>query len=65
MNARNASHGPDETVEQMAQRAKEWVSSQQGQQALSRTVQEAVQETDRLRQIRQVDPKTLHEPMTL
>jgi hypothetical protein len=54
-----------QSAEQLAQRAREWVTSQQGQQALSRTVQEAVKETDRLRQARQIDPKTLHEPVTL
>jgi hypothetical protein len=57
--------GCSQTAAQLAERAREWVTSTQGQQALSRTVQEAVKETDRLRQARQIDPKTLHEPVTL
>jgi len=65
MIATSANRERKQTSEQLAERAREWVTSPQGQQTLSRTVQEAVQETDRLRQARQIDPKTLHEPVTL
>lgn len=61
----NTNHGCKQSAQQLAQQVLEWVTSPQGQQVLSQTVQDAVRETDRLRQARQVDPKTLHEPVTL
>jgi|GEM_PF-3377376 len=61
----SADRGYNQNAEQLAQRAREWVTSRQGQQELSRAVQEAARETERLRQARLIDPKVLHEPVTL
>ena len=47
------------------QKATQWLSSAQGQTALSETVRKTVETADRLRNAQRVDPKALQEPITV
>jgi hypothetical protein len=52
-------------VKQLAQEARKWVASPEGQQTLQEVFQRATEMTTQLRKARIVDPKSLHEPVTL
>ena len=65
MNAKANNHESGQNPEDLARRVREFACSAEGQESLSRTINQAVQETERLREARQIDPKILHEPMTL
>ena len=48
----------------LAERAKQWVSSDEGKQALKKAAREALTLTDRLDKARRVDPEALRKPIT-
>lgn len=52
-------------AEHLADKAKKWVTSSEGERALQEGLQRATQTTAELKEARRVDPKTLHEPFTL
>lgn len=47
----------------MAAHARQWIASPEGQAALQESQETAQRMVDELREARQVDPATLHEPM--
>jgi len=62
---KNTNQNTGQKAEELARKALDLLLSEPGRQALSRAIQQVVKETDRLKEARQVDPKTLHEPVTL
>ena len=54
-----------DAAKSLAEKTRQWVSSEQGRTMLSETVRQAIEATDRLRDAQRVDPKTLQEPITL
>ena len=52
-------------VDGFVRKASQWLSSSQGQTALTETVRKTVETVDRLRNAQRVDPKALREPITL
>ena len=49
----------------LPEQVRQWISSTEGQAKLSEAVKQAVEVTNRLREAQRIDPKMLHEPMTL
>ena len=52
-------------IDGVIQKASQWLTSAQGQQALTETVRRTVETIDRLRDAQRVDPKALQEPITI
>ena len=55
----------EKNAKQLALEAREWVASSEGQLALREMVHRAMEIMERLRKARLIDPKNLHEPVTL
>jgi hypothetical protein len=51
-------------IRSLTEKARQWALSQEGRDALSKTVQEAVSLTKRIQDAQRVDPKVLQEPIT-
>ena len=65
MAAKGSAKGKPKDGSQLAKDARKWVASPEGRQALQEAFQHATEITAQLRQARLVDPKSLHEPVTL
>ena len=50
---------------QSRKRLQDWVASKEGQKQLEKALNQAKSTRDQLREARRIDPKTLHEPVTL
>ncbi|RKX57255.1 MAG: hypothetical protein DRP28_06875 [Thermodesulfobacteriota bacterium] len=61
MNARSYNHDPNE----IAEKAKKWVASSRGKRAMKEVLKKAASAKERLEKGRQIDPKSIFEPMTL
>ena len=61
MKARSYDRDPNE----IAEKAKKWVESSRGKRAMKKVMKEAASVTERLEKDRQIDPKSIFEPMTL
>jgi hypothetical protein len=49
----------------LVKKAKDWIASEGGREAVLEALREAEEMTAQLIQARQVDPKSLHEPATV
>ncbi|HVS72225.1 MAG TPA: hypothetical protein VHQ47_13295 [Phycisphaerae bacterium] len=56
---------PPPEVAAFVLKATQWLSSAQGQTALTETVRKTVETADRLRDAQRVDPKAMQEPITV
>lgn len=62
----NPSENPQVTdVDALAEKAKEWVTSKEGQESLLKALRNARDFTRELQKARAVDPKRLDDPVTL
>jgi hypothetical protein len=61
----NKTQGTAVEITQLVHQAAQWFASPQGQQVLTETVRKSVETTEKLRDAQRVDPKSLHEPITL
>lgn len=61
MNARSYDHDPNE----IAEKAKKWVASSRGKRAMEKVLKKAASAKERLEKDREIDPKSIFEPMTL
>ncbi len=61
----NESASVQQQAAELAQKAREWIASNDGKQAVERVVAEARQAQDQLQQARSVDPGSLNQPVTL
>jgi hypothetical protein len=61
MNARSYDHDPNE----IAEKARKWVASSRGKRAMKEVLKKAASAKERLEKDRQIDPKSIFEPMTL
>ena len=59
------SRGVALTPEQLGERAAAWMQSARGQCAIRKSMDRASRDTDRLREARKIDPRTLNEPVTI
>ncbi len=50
---------------ELEKNAKAWVASKKGQESILEVLQHSREMTTRLREARDIDPKTLHEPFTV
>ncbi len=51
-------------IDDLVNKAKEWVNSTEGKQKLAAAYQRAKSTTDYLQEVRIVDPESLHRPIT-
>ena len=61
MKTRSYDHNPNE----IAEKAKKWVASSRGKRAMKEILEKATSAKERLEKDRQIDPKSIFEPMTL
>jgi len=61
--AKKNTHGKD--AQGLAREARQWVASAKGREAVSQALRTAEEVTAQLSRARQVDSKTLHEPVTI
>jgi hypothetical protein len=61
MNARSYDHDPNE----IAEKAKKWVASSCGKRAMEKVLKKAASAKESLEKDREIDPKSIFEPMTL
>ncbi|MDL1962698.1 MAG: hypothetical protein LWX01_13605 [Deltaproteobacteria bacterium] len=61
MNTKPYDHDPNE----IAEKAKKWVASSRGKHAMKEVLKKAASAKERLEKDRQIDPKSIFEPMTL
>ena len=52
-------------LSELAQSVKEWVVSPDGQKKIEEVLENSKEMTSKLREARDIDPKSLHEPFTL
>jgi len=50
---------------ELEKNAKAWVASEKGQESILEVLQHSREMTTRLREARDIDPKSLHEPFTV
>lgn len=61
MNARSYDHDPNE----IAEKAKKWIASPRGRHTMKEVLKKATSAKERLEKDRQIDPKSIFEPMTI
>ena len=52
-------------LQEVSQKVQRWVSSPEGQQTIKEVLLDSEETTKKLRDARNVDPKSLHDPFTL
>lgn len=52
-------------IERWAKKARKWLESEEGRKAIKEALLEAKKVSDKFREASRIDPKSLHEPMTI